>query len=336
MDHLTDGDISKSIKSLQNLRMEEATKARIRGAIFEQIKNNSPSLVSPYSSPHFHLKFWLKPAGVGIFVAIFLTGGMASAAEKSLPGDILYNVKVGLTEPILGVLVSDGEKELDWRLAQAKRRLDEAVTLASLGRLTPEIDKDLAIRFQGHLALAHQDEDEEFATDSNEEGAVMMMAVESSLATEAPADLATNTALIPKEKPLARELPPSFITSLREYDKTLRNLSNQKADRLLHGISEEIERATTTTIDEVNDIMSDVSNILSPTGNNKSHTKTDAPQPLKRTNKDSENIVLKNDGVSTLIKTEIPTKLNKYLPLWESIPKASEEPVAETSSDRKD
>ena len=74
------------------------------------------------------------------------TGGVALAAEGTLPGDALYPVKVDVTEPIVGALTESGSASASWHMQIAERRLSEATALAHEGRLTHATSALLAKR----------------------------------------------------------------------------------------------------------------------------------------------------------------------------------------------
>ncbi len=79
-----------------------------------------------------NLRFYLAAVGV-----LLILGGTATslAAERSLPGDPLYSLKIGLTEPLREALAFSGSSKSDWQIEKMSRRLEEAEKLAVLGRL---------------------------------------------------------------------------------------------------------------------------------------------------------------------------------------------------------
>lgn len=73
------------------------------------------------------------------FFIILLTGsGLSYAADSAVPGDILYPLKVRVTEPIRGTFALDAESKAQWQTTLANRRLAEAEQLAIQGKLTPD------------------------------------------------------------------------------------------------------------------------------------------------------------------------------------------------------
>lgn len=66
--------------------------------------------------------------------------GIAQGAQKSLPGDPLFPVKLAL-ETARGALISSPEKQAEWESELAEKRLKELATLDKQGALTPEAEK---------------------------------------------------------------------------------------------------------------------------------------------------------------------------------------------------
>lgn len=78
--------------------------------------------------------------GAAIFAAVILSGGsVVLAAEQTIPGDILYPVKVRISEPLQGVLKRSVEEKAAWEIERTNRRLKEAAQLAATDKLSPDI-----------------------------------------------------------------------------------------------------------------------------------------------------------------------------------------------------
>ncbi|MFA5841905.1 MAG: DUF5667 domain-containing protein [Candidatus Paceibacterota bacterium] len=66
-----------------------------------------------------------------VFAVLLLSGSsVIFAAERSVPGSILYGVKVDVIEPIRGKFVKTPEARAKWEVSKAERRLEEAEKLA--------------------------------------------------------------------------------------------------------------------------------------------------------------------------------------------------------------
>ncbi len=82
--------------------------------------------------------------------------GVSYAAEGAMPGDTLYPVKVHVNEEVHAVLLVTAKDRANWEAARAERRLAEAETLQSSGRLQPRTSENLAVQFRAHAANAER------------------------------------------------------------------------------------------------------------------------------------------------------------------------------------
>lgn len=83
-------------------------------------------------------------------------GGVVYAAEGSLPGDPLYTIKTEVTEPLATALAVTPAAQRDWQETLARRRLDEAATLSSQGRLGTTTELALTAAFVEHANAVTQ------------------------------------------------------------------------------------------------------------------------------------------------------------------------------------
>lgn len=86
-------------------------------------------------------------------VMTLVGGGVALGAERALPGDALYPIKININEKIVGALKSADEKP-GWEATLAERRLDEAEDLAARGKLDEQTKTALAVQFDAHVDKA--------------------------------------------------------------------------------------------------------------------------------------------------------------------------------------
>jgi hypothetical protein len=77
-------------------------------------------------------------------------------AEQSKPGDILYAIKVGLNEEVRDTLSSSSYEKVEWETEQLNRRLVEAQLLAQEGRLTGEMETEVAAAVRKHSESARK------------------------------------------------------------------------------------------------------------------------------------------------------------------------------------
>ncbi len=98
-----------------------------------------------YFAPRFAMSF-------AAFLLIVVTGGTAYAAKGSLPGDLLYTVKTGVSEPIEGALSFSVESKIKFHSEVAQTRLEEAEVLASQNRLDADATQKLESDIDAHIS----------------------------------------------------------------------------------------------------------------------------------------------------------------------------------------
>ncbi|MFH0873853.1 MAG: hypothetical protein V1846_03390 [Candidatus Komeilibacteria bacterium] len=91
-----------------------------------------------------------------LILLVAVSASVSYAAENSLPGDILYPIKISVNEEIRSGLAITPEAKTRWTAEQITRRLDEAVTLASQQKLSPEIENNLSNQVTTNTAKLNQ------------------------------------------------------------------------------------------------------------------------------------------------------------------------------------
>ena len=99
-----------------------------------------------------------KSMSVLLTVAIMaaLGGGTSYAAESSLPGDVLYPVKLLVNEPVSASLALSVEAKAEWKTRVVERRLEEASELAAKGRFEGETKAGVSNRFEKQSGEARE------------------------------------------------------------------------------------------------------------------------------------------------------------------------------------
>ena len=90
-----------------------------------------------------------------VAVVAALGGGASVAAERSDPGDLLYPVKVGVNERVVGGLNVGVESGAQYEARLIEKRLKEATRLSARGELTAEARQDISLRLNGHMERVH-------------------------------------------------------------------------------------------------------------------------------------------------------------------------------------
>lgn len=94
---------------------------------------------------------WVTASMVILLVA---GSGVSFAAQGSLPGDVLYPVKVNVNEKVQTALAFTPKAKVQVEQSLAETRIEEAETLAAQGRLSDTIKSDLSENFNAHAASA--------------------------------------------------------------------------------------------------------------------------------------------------------------------------------------
>src|SRR5262245_9671331 len=85
---------------------------------------------------------WQWRSAVGVF-AVLLMIGVPAAAERSVPGDVLYPVKLRVNEEVYSQLTLSPYERVQWETRRVERRIAEARLLAKEGKLTEEVEAQI-------------------------------------------------------------------------------------------------------------------------------------------------------------------------------------------------
>ncbi len=91
---------------------------------------------------------------MALLLIVAAGGGVTLAADTSVPGDSLYSIKIHVNEPLLTALTPTATGQAKVAAEIATRRVDEAVTLATRGELTPERQTYLTQEFDARAKIA--------------------------------------------------------------------------------------------------------------------------------------------------------------------------------------
>jgi hypothetical protein len=111
-------------------------------------------VVSPFRIVHIPALYTRMAAGA--FVLLFVIG-IPALAERAVPGDILYPIKVQVTEEIRGSLNRDPYQKVAWETTRLERRITEARQLAKAGKLTPEVQASVLEGVQAQKATTESE-----------------------------------------------------------------------------------------------------------------------------------------------------------------------------------
>jgi hypothetical protein len=143
-------------KELKNVKMTRDEKSRIRHTLVTLTKSRMSDYRQPTKSPFATpVKSWglahnFRAVGAAVLILILASTGVSFAAEKTLPGDLLYPVKVNVTEEVRGALITSSDAKMDWEKERVVRRVVETEILLKNDNLTPKrkIQAEAAIKTQ--------------------------------------------------------------------------------------------------------------------------------------------------------------------------------------------
>ncbi|MDO8561425.1 MAG: DUF5667 domain-containing protein [bacterium] len=148
---MKDEFIREGIKGIKKIQLSPEEKGVVFSRILAYMNENPAAEVLPQRS---RIADWFTrisgPFGAGgqisglrleyvmagVLVVLVAGSGAVTAAEKALPGDVLYSVKIHVNEPVRGVIVQGAVPKAHWEAEKTVRRLEEAESLAAEGRLT--------------------------------------------------------------------------------------------------------------------------------------------------------------------------------------------------------
>ncbi|MBY0309672.1 hypothetical protein K2Q16_00800 [Patescibacteria group bacterium] len=128
-------------------------------------KGERTLLSDPYRTISFGRWQFARLAGVAVCV-LALT--ISYSAEETVPGDALYAVKVRFNEEVRSTLAFSPYEKITWETQRLSRRIAEARELESEGKLTTEVEQEVADAVREHGANARRGIAELKVTDSDE------------------------------------------------------------------------------------------------------------------------------------------------------------------------
>lgn len=119
---------------------------------------------------------------IGAF-AVFVFILVPVVAERAVPGDVLYPIKVNFNEEIRASLATSPYEKVEWETQRLERRIAEARLLAREGKLTEEVEAGVAAAVKQHSDAAQEGIAALRESDSDE-AAIAEIAFESALTVQ--------------------------------------------------------------------------------------------------------------------------------------------------------
>lgn len=147
--------LEQFIKRVKNVKLTRDEKSEVLRFLEAFIKINPVRIndvVRQLKQRSFFYNLRIKTMPIIAIIAIvsLLGGGVSAAAEASVPGDLLYTIKVSVNEEVRAALAFSADAKAQWEARRAERRLEEAEELASEGKLDVEARAELEEKFVAH------------------------------------------------------------------------------------------------------------------------------------------------------------------------------------------
>lgn len=147
--------LKKQLESLRGFSLSSQEKERM-GAFLKSYIDFNPVKDSKKekntNKGHSKLLTLFSRFAMPALATFLIVGGGVSIAEKSLPGDKLYSVKTSF-ETAREHLYITPESKARWNAIRIERRLSEAQTLASEGKLSKDLAGRLARDLDSHTVI---------------------------------------------------------------------------------------------------------------------------------------------------------------------------------------
>lgn len=155
-------------KEMKNIALSREDKDKIREGIFSymerhpvrneiQVRRHSRKSMMGWLSSGYPSLFNLthtRTMALALIIVLFLGGGVSFAADRALPGDILYPVKTEVNEEVRSWVAFGAKSGAELEADLAEERLEEAEKLALKGELDDEKSTALLAKFILHANSA--------------------------------------------------------------------------------------------------------------------------------------------------------------------------------------
>jgi hypothetical protein len=207
-------------------------------------------------------------------IAVMVLVVIPFAAEKSVPGDTLYAIKVEFNEELKSSLTFDSYEKIEWETERLNRRIAEARLLESEGKLTEQVEAEVADAVRQHTANA-QREIEELRTEDADAATIASISLDATLEVQATSlqnerdavltekgeggKINVIAAAIEESRVTAEE--PTASSTLPSYDKIMAKVE-QNTTRIYELVSTLESVVSTEDFSEVNRRAEDINRAL--------------------------------------------------------------------------
>lgn len=146
--------IASQASAVGTFSLDPNEKAAFRLDLLKKIRGPEPKAVPAWRSFLFLPLFRFPLLTSLVFLTIIGSGKMLMvAADDALPGDILYPVKLNITEVMVNSFLSTPEAQAAWAITTVERRLEEIRQKSELA-VTEEDDKHYAELVEQYAEIA--------------------------------------------------------------------------------------------------------------------------------------------------------------------------------------
>lgn len=156
------------IKVLKNIKLSENERILMRNDLFEKLniskesKNLEKDRINSLTSRLYYYYQDIKnnyfminknkfaPIFIIILFVVFI-GGVSAFAEKAIPGDLLYGIKVSINEPVASIFALSKEEKTEWQERLVERRLEEMQKLVSNNNFNETLRLSLESKIKNHI-----------------------------------------------------------------------------------------------------------------------------------------------------------------------------------------
>ncbi len=147
--------VKKFIKKLGRMSLATDERRALRSEILEYTQK--------HPMPVSEKRFWpgllsrrFAPAMLVVLIAVTLGGGISYAAEQTVPGDILYPIKIYVNEEIRAAIAPSTEAKASWEVQRLERRLEEAEQLIAREKFNDSTNSELKKNLARHSLAINQ------------------------------------------------------------------------------------------------------------------------------------------------------------------------------------
>lgn len=170
--------IKKIKKGAKHTRLSAVEKAEMKSVLVRHMKLNpvnsslllARGIPSPFNINNFRNK---KGISILVIVSLLMGGSVSLAAENTVPGDVLFTVKVHVNENVRGAVAVTPKAKAEWEVRLVERRLEEVEKLAVSQGVTPAVQniaEDNLAQYTKHvenrIAKFEEDKDDEDAIET--------------------------------------------------------------------------------------------------------------------------------------------------------------------------